>query len=82
MLAKSQITTVFTVPKQNGTIRFYFENNIDRPRILFEKTGLTILKFVNELGTIIGFSFGLSLIIFGSSMFSICQYNVNKYKFL
>ena len=82
MLTKSQITTVFNVPKQNGTITFYFENNIDRPRILFEKTGLTMLEIVNELGTIIGFSFGLSLIIFGSFMFSICQYIIDIYRFL
>ena len=73
--SKSQVTVAVTIPDKIGQ-----EKNVDiinavkQPRVLYEKSGFSIMEIINELGTVIGFCFGLSLISVGSSILFVVQF--------
>ena len=79
LATKSQITTVFLIPNEEECeIQFEMISVLGRPKIIYEKTGLSFIEMTNEIGTIIGFCFGLSLISFGRYIRSTCSLFYNS----
>ena len=75
VISKSQISAVYRIPKENGQgIELTVINLAKRPRILLEKSGVSVFVFINDLGTIIGFCFGFSLISISTSMILCVSY--------